>query len=200
MKIKPLYIYLIGFAFFILVIIFFSVKEKESKTPDEAVSGQMPNDDIHKGMGSMGSQKMGAMSEAFKKKIADMKTALEKNPNDTLKIREYAEFLFAAHKPDESLKYLEQIIKMDPKRIDILLFETFVYHSQKNLDKAEEITNRILAMDKNNQNASFNLGVIMEDKGNKERAKQIWNDIIKRFPNSEAAKLSKEALDTQKKK
>jgi len=199
MKIKPLYIYLIGFALFIAIIIFFSVKQKEAKDPKEAVSGQAPNDDVHKGMGGMGGQKMGAMSEAFKKKEADMKAELDKNPNDTLKIREYAEFLMAAHKPAESVKYLEQIISKDPKRIDILLAITFIYHIQKNYDKAEEATNRILAVDKNNENANFNMGVIQESKGNKEKAKQIWNDIIKRFPNTEAAKLSKEALDAMKK-
>jgi tetratricopeptide (TPR) repeat protein len=199
MKLKPLYIYLIGFALFIAIIIFFSVQQKQSKTPEEAMTGQMPNDDVHKGMGGMGGQKMGALSEAFKKRAADMKAAFDKNPNDTLQMRKYAEFLMEAHKPAESLKLLEQIISKDPKRIDIMLGMTFIYHSQKNLDKAEEITNRILAIDKNNQNASFNLGVIMEDKGNKEKAKQIWNDLIKRFPNTEAAKLSKEALDAQKK-
>ncbi|MBA4317657.1 MAG: hypothetical protein C0412_04585, partial [Flavobacterium sp.] len=150
MKIKPLYIYLIGFALFIAIIIFFSVKQKEAKDPKDAVSGQAPNDDIHKGMGGMGGQKMGAMSEAFKKKEADMKAELDKNPNDTLKIREYAEFLMAAHKPMESLKYLEQIMSKDPKRVDILLAITFIYHVQKNYDKAEEATNRILAVDKNN--------------------------------------------------
>ncbi len=199
MKIKPLYIYLIGFALFIAIIIFFSVQQKNANTPKDAVSGEVPNDDIHKGMGGMGNQKMGAMSEAFKKKEAEMKAELDKNPNDTLKIREYAEFLMAAHKPAESLKYLEQIVSKDPRRIDILLAITFIYHLQKNYDKAEEATNRILAIDKNNQNASFNMGIIQEAKGNKERAKQIWNDVIKRFPNTDAAKLSKEALDALKK-
>lgn len=199
MKIKPLYIYLIGFALFIAIIIFFSVKQKETIEPNEAVSGQAPNDDIHKGMGGMGGQKMGAMSEAFKKKEAEMKAEVEKNPNDTLKIREYAEFLMAAHKPMESVKYLEQIIAKDSKRVDILLSITYIYYIQKDYNKAEETTNRILAVDKNNQNALFNMGVIQESKGNTAKAKEIWNDVIKRFPNSEAAKLSKEALGAQKK-
>lgn len=198
MKIKPLYIYLIGFVLFAAVIIFFAAKKDELKMPNDAMHGQAPNDDIHKGMGG-GMPGMGAMKEAFKKKDAEYKAALEKSPNDTLKMREYAEFLMAAHKPDESLKYLQLILKSNPKRIDILLNTTIIYFEVKNdIAAAEDATNKILAIDKNNQPANYNLGIIMEKKGNKEKAKQIWNDLIKKYPNSEIATMSKKALDGMK--
>lgn len=198
MKIKPLYIYLIGFVLFVGVIIFFSTNKEKAGMPDDAAHSGMPQDDIHKGMGGM--EGMGAMSEAFKKRETELKGALEKNPADTLKMREYAEFLMAAHKPVESLKYLLQIVEKDPKRIDILLNITFIYDIQGNVSEAEATTRKILAIDNNNQPANFNLGVLMDKKGDKEKAKQIWNDLIKKYPNSDIAKLSKEALDGMNKK
>ncbi len=205
MKIKPLYMYLGGFIIFIAVMVLLVPKKNTAlpndamngQMPNDAVHGQMPNDDVHKGMGSANG--MGAMSEAFKKKEAELKDAVDKSPNDTLKVRQYAELLMAAHKPAESLKYLQQIVSKYPNRIDLLLDITYIYDIQGNAGAALETTNKILAVDKNNQPANFNLGVLMDKKGEKDRAKQIWTDLIKKYPGSDIAKLAQQAIDAQKK-
>lgn len=197
LKLKPLYIYLIGFVIFLVAIIFFSINRPGTKMPDDAMHGKAPNDDVHKGMGMPG---MGGMSEAFKQKEAELKTALDKSPNDTLKIKEYAQFLMAAHKPVDALKYLQKIVDIDPKRIDVMLNMTFIYDIQGNTAAAETLTRKILAISPNSQEANFNLAILMEKKGDKEKAKQIWNDLVKKYPNTDIAKMSQEGLDRLKSK
>jgi tetratricopeptide (TPR) repeat protein len=196
MKIKPLYIYLIGFVVFLVVIIFFSLQKSEPKMPDNAMNGMPPNDDIHQGMGNM--KGMGAMSEAFKKKEAEFKAAFEKNPNDTLMLKEYAHFLGQGHKPAEAVKALEKILAIGPNRVDVLFDLTYLYDQLGKLDEVEVVTNKILAIEKDNKEASYNLGIIMEKKGNKDKARQLWNDLIKKYPGTEIAKLSKESIDRLK--
>jgi tetratricopeptide (TPR) repeat protein len=196
MKIKPLFIYLIGFVVFLVAIIFFALRKEEPKAPEGPMSGQMPNDAIHQGMGGMNG--MAAMSEAFKKKEAEFAAAFEKNPNDTLKLKEYAHFLGQGHKPAEAIKVLEKILKIDPKRIDVLFDLTYLYDQMGRMADIEVATNKILAIDKNNKEANYNLGIIMEKKGNKEKAKQIWNDLVKKFPNTEIAQLAKNSINRLK--
>jgi len=197
MKLKPLYIYLLGFAAFIVIIIFFAIKREDPVGAGGDIGKRMPADNIHQGM-KEGMPGMGAMSEAFKKREADLKSALEKNPNDTLKLREYAEFMMMAHKPLESLKYLEQIAKLDPKRIDILLNMTYIYDIQGNLQKAEEMTNKVLSANRKHPAANFNLGVIMQKKGDAAKAKQIWESVIRNNPGTEIALKAKNAIDGMK--
>ena len=199
MKIKPLYIYLIGFVFFVAAVIFFSSKSSESKMPNDAAHSHASSDNPHSGMG-MGQDDPNApskdnVSEKYKQEFERRKSEYEKNPNDTLKMREYAEILYQSHKYNPALDLLEKILKVNPNRKDVLLAETVIYDIQGDVTKAEEVTNKILSFRKNDPEASFNLGIIMEKKGDKEKAKQIWNDIYKRSPESAIGKMAKDQVD-----
>ncbi len=197
MRIKSLYIYVIIFIAFIISLIIFSPSAKES-TLDSNVNphGQMPDDDIHRGM-SQKNENMPSKSNVAKealKKLNHLKEEYDRNPDDTVKIRNYADMLTLAHQHDKAVELYEKILKVDSKRIDILQHLTFLYFNKGELDKAEEMSEKILTIQKGYPLALYNLGVISYMKGDKQKAKYYWNEVLKKEPNSKLAKNARELL------
>ncbi|HKI77641.1 MAG TPA: tetratricopeptide repeat protein [Ignavibacteriaceae bacterium] len=198
MKIKPAYIYVILIA---ALILFLVISSQDTKTIKPSTAGniqdqEIPQDDIHSSLRTPGSTPgKDNVSETVNRRIEEFKTTLKKNPNDTLTIKEYADFLLAAHQPLNALPLYEKILKVDPKRADIHFSLTYIYYSQGNLDKAEEETKLILLYNKKDPQAFYNLGAISATRGNFEKAKKYWNDIIANNPGTEIAKLASSSLE-----
>jgi len=191
MKFKSVYIYLLVFIAFILTVVFLSQK-------NETIHSNLPNDEIHKGLkgeeGEMPSAS-NVMEQAIQKLNA-LKKAYEENPNDTLRIREYADMLTMSHKPEEALKLYQKLHAIDPRRFDTMLQLTFIYFNMGELDKAEEYTRKILKLEDDYPLALYNMGVIQQVKGYEKEAKKYWNLLIEKHPDSRAAKNAKEILES----
>ena len=194
MKFKPLYAYLSLIVILIVLLVVFTQKNKSNETAGDITNQEMPNDDMHKGLQNGEAPNKSNVSADIIRKMEELKKEAEKNPNDTLKLKEYADFLAEAHKPDEAIKYYQKILNIDPKRTDVLFSLSFIFYNKRDYDKSEEYTNKILSYDKNNPLALYNLGAISATRGDKNKAKEIWNEIIKKYPNSEAAKTAEESL------
>lgn len=197
MKIRPVIIYIAVFLVFIIALVIFSTITKESNNTGSVTSGQMPEDDVHKGMSSKGTEQMpskaNVMGEAMEK-LNQLKTDYEKNPNDTLKTREYADMLTLAHDREKALELYGKILTKDPKRIDIMLQQTFIYFEDKKFDKALEATNRALSVDKNHVISKYNLGAIYNAMGDKLKATNIWKELVQQYPKSEIAHIAEQSL------
>ena len=197
MKIKPLYIY-IGIFIAVVVIIFFSLNNSDKPASEtSAVQGNIPQDDIHKGLTNPsggGAPSKDNVMENIKVEIASLKKAVEENPEDTVSIKKYADIMSAAHKSQEAINYYDMIIKKDPNRKDIRLGLTLCYYNMGEYDTAEKYTNKILLLDKNNHEAQYNLGAIAAVKGDTEKARKIWNELIKKYPNEKISQLAKQSL------
>jgi len=191
MKLKPIYIYLSLFAIFVAAVIFFS---KDTKKPESADQNrQMPNDEIHSKMNPGDApSKSNVMKEALAK-MNELKAAVEKNPNDTAKVKEYADLL-TVHQPEEALKLYTRIYNIDPRRIDILFQLTLVYFNKGDYTKAEEFNNHILALQKNNLLAYYNTGAIAEAKGDRSKAKSIWQEIAVKHSKEEIGRVAMESI------
>lgn len=193
MKVKPIYLYLGVIIVFIAAVIFFSKTTKDSnKALEINPQAQMPDDDIHGKMKSQGNgdvpSKSNVMQDAVER-INTLKADVTKNPNDTAKVREYADVLLA-HKPEEAIKLYERILKVDSKRTDILLQLTFVYFNQGDVKKAEEYNSKVLTVDNNNLIAKFNTAGLAQAKGDEKKAKAIWQDLANKYPQSEVGHLA----------
>lgn len=127
-------------------------------------------------------------------RLAEFKNAIDSNPQDTLKMREYANLLGGAHRDQEAAKVFENILAIGPNRIDVMLVLTYIYYTLGNTEKAEKYTNRVLSINKDNPEANFNLGILELKKGDKDKAKQILNSVIKRFPDNKVSVYAKSAL------
>jgi tetratricopeptide (TPR) repeat protein len=193
MKIKPLYIYLILFASFVIGVIIFT--NISSSSSNDNSTNKIPDDQIHRGMGNDGEMPSGTnVMEDARKKLEELKLSYEKNPDDTLKIKEYAEMLKFAHQTEKSIELYEKIIKKGPDRIDVLLELTFLYFNNGNLDKAEAFTNDILKIDKEHQIGTYNLGAIAASRGDNAKAKSIWQGLAKKYPNTDIALIAQQSI------
>ncbi len=199
MKFRIAYLYIILAVGVVITLIFLA---GGNDTNTEPVAGnienqQMPNDDIHKGLGNPGGSNPSKsnVSQEFYQKMDMLKKEVEANPTDTAKIKEYADFIAAAHKPDQAIPYYEKILKIDPKRNDVLFSLSMLYFGRQDYNKAEEYTNRILDNDKDNTQAMYNLGAIAASKGDKARAREVWQRLVSEYPGTEAAELAKSSLE-----
>jgi tetratricopeptide (TPR) repeat protein len=200
MKFKPIYLYIIFIVIAVIALIIFS--GRGNKEPASVVSGdnikdkQMPSDEIHKNLQNPVNPPPSKdnVSESFKHELSALQKEVEENPNDTLKVRKYADLLAAAHKQDESIPYYEKILKKYPRRADVLFSLSFIYFNKGDFAKAEDATMKILLFDKNNAQAQYNLGAIAASKGDSPKAKQIWTKLINENTSSELTSLAKESL------
>ena len=197
MKLKPIYLYGLVAAIAIITLIIVSQTTGDEKVVGDISNKEMPMDDVHKNLnkGMMDNPTGANVSEEVKHKLDVMKKDVDANPNDTLKIREYADFLAAAHRPNEAIIYYQKILDKDKNRKDVYFALTFVYYNQKNLVKAEEVTRVMYNLFPNDPMVNYNLGAIEATKGNKDKAREIWNNLVKNHPNDKTSELAKNSLN-----
>jgi tetratricopeptide (TPR) repeat protein len=198
LKFKISYLYLLlGVGIVVILFILSNNSEKTQVSAGNIENQEMPNDEVHKGMQNPadGNPSKSNVSKEVYQKMDILKKEVEANPNDTIKIREYADFMAAAHRQDEAIKNYEKILSIDPKRNDVLFNLSIIYFTRQDYDNAEKYTNQILKNDKNNAQAMYNLGAIAASKGQKERAMEIWNKLISEHPGDESAELAKSSLE-----
>jgi tetratricopeptide (TPR) repeat protein len=197
-KFKLVYIYPVLIILIVVVLLFTTTKKDKPVTAikNDIANQEMPNDEVHKGLNNPGinpPNKQNVNSSVFEQ-LEKLRSEVEKNPNDTLKLREYADFLAAAHKLDEAIIYYIKILKIDPNKKEILFTLSFIYNMKGDFNKAENFTNKILRIDPKDTQAWYNLGAINASKGNKNKAREIWEQILKEYPGSPSANLAKSAL------
>ena len=197
MKFKPIYLYgaiaVIAIAVFIVV----EIQDKSNSDQPPVTDGQvMPNDDVHNQLKNQTSTSPGKenVSEDYRKKLAELEHAVNENPNDTIVIRKFADYLSASHKMNEAIPYYEKILTADPMRSDIRFSLAVIYFNKQNFDKCDNENEKVLEYDPQNQMALYNLGAVAATRGLKEKAKEYWNKVISINENTETAQLAKESL------
>lgn len=197
MKFKLIYLYGVVLVAAVVLLIFFS-RGKDSNPDPETTSFQnenIPDDDIHNQLKMQESNPTkDNVTENFHKRMGELKQAVENNPDDTLKLKEYADFLAAAHKTEEAIRMYDRILKINPKRTDIYFSITLLYYNEKDLQKAEEYNEKVLKYDPTNSMALYNRGALAATRGDKEKARTIWEKIVKDEPDSEVGNLAKQSL------
>lgn len=196
MKLKLKYIY--ALLFIAIAVIFLLVStdknQQENSPSNNIMNKQMPEDDVHKELNDPNSPNRSNVSASVFQKLDELKKQAEQNPNDISKLRELADFLTAAHKPDEAILYYERLLKIQPEDRDALFNLSYIYSNKRDFSKAEIYTNQILKLYPKDSEALYNLGAINASRGDKQKAREIWERIVKNFPNSQAANLAKTGL------
>jgi tetratricopeptide (TPR) repeat protein len=197
MKFKPIYLY--GILAVVAVAILIIVGTQNSSNPGQppVTNDQtMPDDDVHKQLKNQGSTTPGRenVSEEYKKKLTGLKEAVDKNPADTLALREYADYLSASHKMEEAIPYYEKILEISPKRADVHFSLAVIYFNMRDFKKCEDENNEVLTFDPENQMALYNLGAVAATQGKTARAKEYWNKVISVNAETETGKLAVESL------
>ncbi len=198
MKFKPLYMYGIIFVIIIAAIILTGSNDKNdlTTTPNPKGEMEMPKDAVHQGMDgvTIDGPSKNNVREDFWTKLENSKIELEKNPNDTLAMKNYAQMLGMSHQTEEAIALYEKILAIDPNRVDILLAEGSAYYNTQNFQMAEDVSKKIIAIDDSNLEAKYNLGVIAASQGKDEYAIKIWKELAKKYPNDKVGKLASKSL------
>jgi len=197
MKFKPIYLYGILAVVAVAILIIVGTKDSSNQGQPPVTNDQsMPDDDVHKQLKNQGSTTPGRenVSEEYKKKLAGLKEAVDKNPSDTLALREYADYLSASHKMEEAIPYYEKILEISPKRADVHFSLAVIYFNMRDFKKCEDENNEVLTFDPENQMALYNLGAVAATQGKTARAKEYWNKVISVNAETETGKLAVESL------
>jgi tetratricopeptide (TPR) repeat protein len=198
MKFKPLYIYLVAAVVILALIVIGSLQSSEPEAAAETQQnphGNMPEDDIHGQLGSGSDMPSGSNVRAdIIQKMNDLKEYVEENPDDTVKIKEYADLLGSAHKLDEAMPLYDRLLELNPNRVDVLLIKGFLYYKDGNLDDAQAATRKILDIDPTHANAKYNIGAIAIARGDTSKAIEVWKDIVDKHPNSQTAGIAQRSL------
>lgn len=195
LRLKPYYFY--GLLLLIIIVILYLSSESTTTstklTSTNTAENNLPNDSIHKNLGIQPG-KSNVNSDVMKK-MDEMKKLADAVPVDTLRIREYADFLLAAHKPDEAIKYYNKILNINKKRKDILQSLTLAFYNKGDLKNAENTILQTLKFFPDDPESNYNLGAIEASKGNYDKARDIWKKLIAKYPKSEISNLAKNSLD-----
>jgi len=197
MKLKLIYFYGLLVLAAVALLIIVGIQETSDSTEAPVVNNQtMPDDDVHKELKNQIGNTPGKenVSEEYRKKLAELKEAVDKNPTETLAMRNYADFLSASHKMNEAIPYYEKILQINSKRTDIYFSLALIYYNKQDFLKCEEANNKVLTYDPKNQMALYNLGAIAATQGKTDKAKGFWNKVVSINAESETGKLAKESL------
>lgn len=192
MKIKAIYIYLSLIIVALVTLIFISTTNTEVKE-----SKNIPNDEVHNSLNSATMEKPSGnnVNSAFLEKMEEMQKELSENPSDTVKIKEYADLLLAAHKEKEAVQYYEKILNIDSNRIDILKTLSLIEFGNGKFNEAKEKISRLLLLEPNNPETIYNMGVIEVKMGDIESAKKQWSDLIANHPNTKMSEIAKQSIE-----
>lgn len=195
MKIKPVYIYVISFVVIVILLVVFTSGGDGTSLPTEEVNphSQLPDDEIHRNLEG-DSPMSGNVSESFRQKMNQLKEGYESNPSDTVNAKEYARMLAAAHQPENAVEIYKGILSRDKNRFDIRFELATVYYNMRQYENAKDEIQKVLEVDNDNLDAKYNLGAIEAAMGNTDKAKEIWNQLVNQYPDSEAARVAEQSL------
>ncbi len=194
MKIKIGYFYVFVFAI-VAVLLFFLLSERGSRNknlPSKRITA--PASAHSKFEEPKVRPNRLNVSKSYLNKLKNLKKAFTKNPKDTLSLREYADLISIAHNPEKGNEYYLRILKINPKRKDILFSLVSNYYGMRKIDQANKFNQKILRYWPNDKGALYNKGVFLIAKGKIKEAIKVWNKLIKKFPQSPPAKLALENI------
>lgn len=187
MKFNIKYFYLILGLLVVGMITYFVV----AKEVEKSKQNQMPDDEVHR---NLMQQRSTQMDKELLAKIDSLKKIISQNPKDSIALNHLGFFLLQAHKFDEAEKYFEDLLDLNPKRVDVLNVLAELNFNLKKFEKSENYIKKLLLIEKDNEVAQYNLGVVYVMQGRKDEAKKVWNALINKNPDSDMSKMAKESI------
>jgi len=117
-----------------------------------------------------------------------LEAGLKANPNDKDLMLEELNTYISSGRGTEAISKLENAIKVDPNNANLYNVLGEIYNQQKKYDLAEQNFKKALAINSNDYNANFNLGVIHFNRG---------AELSKKYNKMDAASQRKVAATTE---
>jgi tetratricopeptide (TPR) repeat protein len=120
--------------------------------------------------------------------------ALKKKPDHTPVLLRMAQLSEESGKHTEAARNLREVLKREPANIDARLELGKTLFEAGDVQGAIEETKAILDRQPDHADALYNLGAIYGNVGNADQARQYWNRLIAKDPQTESAKRAKGML------
>lgn len=195
MNTQRLYL-IIGALLLTAVVVFLLLPEGNDTHVHEQATDMPPGhpdvNQMQQGEGAEAQPGAGNVRSDFMETFTRLRDKVEAQPaSDTSDVLVYARMLLDAHQEKQSVPLFERYHKAAPRNVPVMLDLAAAYAKTKQVDKAEQMTRKVLSVEPNNTTAMYNLGAIYASTDRKAEAKKAWQDLIKRFPDSEDAARAK---------
>lgn len=124
-------------------------------------------------------ESVGGTREAMRDRLKD---ALNKKQNFADALYLMSQLSASESKVDEALQYSLEALKIAPNDINVLTQTGLLLYGKRAYQDAITVLQKALELDQNNQNVAYFLALSLRDGGNKELAKSIGEELMKRNP------------------
>ncbi len=114
--------------------------------------------------------------------IEYLKKAMEFDPSSMMLKRELVQLYWQNKDDRAAVALIEELVKEQPLDVENLILLARIKHSTKKLDEAKSAYEKILSLDPRQKNIYLILGGLYTDEGNTEFALQIYEKLVRQFP------------------
>jgi tetratricopeptide (TPR) repeat protein len=119
----------------------------------------------------------------YEKAILSCKKAITYAKNYPLAYRKLCEIYLAVKKPSQAILEITEYLAENPQNSCPYYAIGYIYYKQDNLEKAKNLFNQAITLDKNNTYALNNLGVVYVKQYKYKEAEKIFKKATKTDPN-----------------
>ena len=116
------------------------------------------------------------------KAIFYLEKALEQDPDSMMLTRELVQLYWQQKNDGAAENLVDEIISRSPDDIENLIVYAKIKHSLKHLDEAKTAYEKIIGLDPKRKDIYLLLGGLYADEGNREFALQVYEKLVKEFP------------------
>jgi tetratricopeptide (TPR) repeat protein len=129
-------------------------------------------------------------------KAASLKVTADRNPTDAEVRVQLGNLYFDAERYDESARWYEAALKVDPKNVNASTDLGIAYYYSNQPDRALAQFDRSLEIDPRHSKTLLNIGIVRAfGKQDLDGAEKAWQRVLDVAPNSQEAEVAKKGLD-----
>ncbi|MFY9852343.1 MAG: tetratricopeptide repeat protein [Terracidiphilus sp.] len=123
------------------------------------------------------------MTGELDKSVAEYRSLYQERPADLQVKKKYVQLLIQAKRLDDARRLTDEMLKINPKDDDALVYRSQLQISSGDLTDALQTLQVVVANAHDNLEAHYALGVALQKQGNLERAEGEWREVLRLDPN-----------------
>jgi tetratricopeptide (TPR) repeat protein len=130
------------------------------------------------------------MTGEVDKSLAEYRLLYQERPDDLQVKKKYVQLLIQAKRLDDARRLTDEMLKINPKDDDALVYRGQLQISSGDLTGAQQTLHVVIANAPDNLQAHYAQGVALQKQGNLERAEDEWRAVLRLDPNDLDAERS----------
>lgn len=127
-------------------------------------------------------------------KIKELEKQLVSDPENIGLNTELGNNYFDLKQYRKALPFYKKVIKSNPKNVEVRIDLAVSFYNLQVVDSALIEINKALELNPHHQQGLYNIGVMYYNTGEKEKAKEYWNKLIRFHEGTQAAETAKQLI------